>query len=66
MDYRGKHFTVLQGIGPGSWKWSVHLDENNVKTGEAPTRAAAMNYVIWLIDRALKPKKATLTPQPPK
>jgi hypothetical protein len=62
MDYRGKHFTILQGIEPDSWKWSVSLDENKVKTGEAPSRAVAMNYVVWLIDQALKPKKVKLTP----
>jgi hypothetical protein len=27
MEYRGKHYAIVQGIGPLSWKWSVHLDE---------------------------------------
>lgn len=53
MEYRGKHYTIVQGIGPDSWKWRVHLDEKNVKTGEAKSRDAAKNTVIWLIDRAL-------------
>ena len=53
MEYRGKHYTIVQGIGPDSWKWKVDLDEKNVKTGEAKSRDAAKNTVIWLIDRAL-------------
>ena len=54
MEYRGKHYTIVQGIGPESWKWKVHLDENTVKSGEARSRAAAMTNVVWVIDKALK------------
>jgi hypothetical protein len=57
MDYRGKHFTIIQGIGPDSWKWRVHLDEKSAKAGEAPSRAAAMNNVVWAIDKAPRAKK---------
>jgi hypothetical protein len=63
MDYRGKHFTIVQGIGPASWKWRVHLDEKSAKAGEAPSRAAAMNNVVWVVDKVLRAKK--LTPIPP-
>jgi hypothetical protein len=63
MDYRGKHFTIVQGIGPDSWKWRVHLDEKSAKAGEAPSRSAAMNSVVWAIDKALNTKK--LRPIPP-
>jgi hypothetical protein len=52
MEYRGKSYTIVQG-GPHSWKWSVRLDEKTVKSGEAPTRAAAKNSVVWLVDKAL-------------
>jgi hypothetical protein len=55
MEYRGKSYTIVQGIEPGSWKWTVHLDEKTVKSGDAPSRPAAITSVIWLIDRALKP-----------
>ena len=58
MEYRGKHYTIIQGIGPDSWKWRDHLDEKNVKTGEAKSRDAAKNTVIWLIDRALASTEA--------
>jgi hypothetical protein len=33
------------------------LDEGTVKSGTAETRAAAMNSAVWLIDKALAPKK---------
>jgi hypothetical protein len=57
MEYRGKHYTILQGIEPQSWKWKVHLDEKTTKSGEAPTRAAARTKVIWEVDKALASKK---------
>jgi hypothetical protein len=58
MEYRGKHYTIVQGVGPHSWKWKVQLDEKSAKTGEAKSRDAAKNTVIWLIDSALASKKA--------
>jgi hypothetical protein len=62
MDYRGKHYTIVQGSGPDSWKWTVQLDDRTVKSGEAKSRAAARNSAVWLIDRALAPKEAKPTP----
>jgi hypothetical protein len=53
MEYRGKHYSIVPGIGPDSWKWTVRLDEKNVKAGQAKSRAAA---------KALAPKK--LIPRP--
>jgi hypothetical protein len=64
MEYRGKHYTIVQGIGPNSWKWAVQLDEKTVKSGEAPSRAAAQSSVAWLVDKALVPKKVKLKPPP--
>ena len=60
MDYRGKHYTIVRGVGPHSWKWKVHLDEKTVKSGEASSREAAKNSVVWLIDKALQAKKKKL------
>lgn len=62
MEYRGKHYTIVQGIGPRSWKWTVHLDERTVKSGKASSRDAAKSIVVWVIDRALARKKTKLTP----
>jgi len=60
MDYRGKHYTIVQGVGPHSWKWKVHLDDNRVKSREARSRDAAKNSVVWVIDKASQAKKKKL------
>jgi hypothetical protein len=57
MEYRGKSYTIVQGIEPYSWKWTVHLDEKTVKSGESPSRDAAKRSVVWLIDRFLAAKR---------
>ena len=57
MEYRGKRYTIVQGLQPKFWKWTVHLDETTVRSGEANSRDAAKNVVIWTIDKALAPKK---------
>jgi hypothetical protein len=62
MEYRGKTYTVIQGIGPNSWKWTVQLDERTVKSGDARTRESARTSAIWAIDKALAPKKVKLKP----
>src|SRR6476661_8914491 len=53
MEYRGKQYTIVQGIEPDTWRWTVHLDERTVKSGIATSRAAATIRVIWLVDNAL-------------
>jgi hypothetical protein len=35
MEYRGKQYTIVQGIGPDSWKWKVHLDLAIPENGRA-------------------------------
>jgi hypothetical protein len=62
MEYRGKTYTIVQGIGPNSWKWKVRLDEKTVKSGEAPSRDGARADVVWVVDKALAPKKVKLKP----
>jgi hypothetical protein len=57
MEYRGKHYMIVQGIQSGSWKWTVELHDNSVKSGDAPTREAAKVRVMWTIDKALAQKK---------
>ena len=51
MQYRGKHYIVVQGIEPDSWKWTVDLDEQTSKSGEAKTRGLAISAVVLLVDR---------------
>jgi hypothetical protein len=62
MEYRGKSYTIVQSIEPYSWKWAVQLDEKTVRTGVSPSRDAAKNSVVWLIDRLLASKK--IKPKP--
>jgi hypothetical protein len=62
MEYRSKHYTVVQGIGPHPWKWSVRLDEKTLKSGESKTRASAVINAVWLIDKALAPKEKLFQP----
>jgi len=52
-------FSVVQGIEPGIWKWSVDLDGHS-KSGEAHARPAAIKAAERVIDRMLKPKKLRL------
>jgi hypothetical protein len=33
------------------------LNQKTIKSGKAKTRQAAMTNVVWLVDRALAPKK---------
>jgi hypothetical protein len=53
MEYRGKHFTIVQGIEPSTWKWTVELDGITSKSGEAKTRASAVSAVVLLVDKTL-------------
>jgi len=62
MEYRGKSYTIVQGIEAGSWRWTVHLSEKIVKTGESPTRAAAVASAHWAIDKSLAPKRPKVIP----
>ena len=62
MEYRGKTYSIVQGVDPGTWKWTVQLDEQTAKSGEAKSLAAARTEVILFIDRALAPKKVKLAP----
>jgi hypothetical protein len=41
MEYRGKQYTVVQGIQRSAWKWTVQLDEGTIKSGTAETRHLA-------------------------
>jgi hypothetical protein len=56
MQYRGKHYTVVRGIEPDSWKWTVDLDEQTSRSGEAKTRGLAVSAVVLLVDRLLTRK----------
>jgi len=46
-------YTIVQGAEASSWRWTVRLDEKTIKSGHAISRDAAMNRVVWLIDKPL-------------
>ena len=54
MEYRGKQYTVVQGVDPRVWKWMVHSDDRIIKSGTAPSRDAARGMAIWTIDNAVE------------
>jgi hypothetical protein len=60
MEYRGKRYTIVQGVDANSWRWTVYIDEKTVKSGAANTRESATTNAIWAIDRVLAPKKPKL------
>jgi hypothetical protein len=49
MEYRGKRYTIVQGIGAESWTWTVHFNQTT-KVGKAKTRQVAVTKVVRLID----------------
>jgi hypothetical protein len=63
MEYRGKQYTIVQGVGPNSWKWTVHLDDNTSRSGIASTRESARTNAIWTIDKALAAKRPKPKPE---
>ena len=59
MQYRGKHYIVVQGIEPDSWKWTVDPDEQSSKSGEAKTRGLAISAVVLLVDRLTRKTRSS-------
>ena len=59
MQYRGKHYVVLEGIAPDSWKWTVDLDEQTSRSGEAKTRGLAISAVVLLVDRLRRKSRSS-------
>jgi hypothetical protein len=58
MEYKGIHYEVVQTANPYGWKWVVHLNEIRIRTGDSPSREAAMSNAEGIIDKALKASKA--------
>src|SRR3981189_1603389 len=61
MQYRGKEYSIVQGIKPGTWKWTVRLDENNVRTGIDKRRSAAMHLEWTDYSQMLAPRPSSAT-----
>ena len=61
MEYRDIEYTVVQGIGRHLWKWSASVADE-VITGQAHSKSAAVAEAEKAIDRALALKKVRLVP----
>ena len=55
MEYRDTHYTVVQGIERGVWKWSASV-AGMLVAGKAETRSEAVAAAEKAIDRALTQK----------
>jgi hypothetical protein len=62
MEYRGKTYSIVQGLGADSWTWTVDLDDNAGESGEAKSRAAALTAVVMLIDKTLAVRRGGRVP----
>jgi hypothetical protein len=56
MRHQGIDFTIVQGVGRLVWKWTVTIDDLQIK-GQAATKSEAIADAERAIDRALAPKK---------
>jgi hypothetical protein len=48
MEYRGIEYTVVRGMEPGTWKWTVNAVQ--VRSDEARLRASAIASATKTID----------------
>jgi hypothetical protein len=61
LKHRDIEYTVVQGIGRNIWKWDLEVEGKEL-TGQAATKAKAVENAERAIDRALAPKKLRLVP----
>jgi hypothetical protein len=61
LKHRDIEYTVVQGIGRNIWKWGLDVD-GKAFTGQAGSKAKAVENAERAIDRALPPKKLRLVP----
>jgi hypothetical protein len=57
MEYRGKQYSVVQGLDT-MWKWSVPALVGQTKSGKAENHAAGVKAAQQAIDKALAPKSS--------
>ena len=60
MEYKGIAYQVVQTASPARWRWTVHLDDGQTKTGMPSTEQYAIFDATNAIEKALNaPPKAT-------
>jgi hypothetical protein len=57
MEHKGIQYQVVQTANPTGFKWSVQLDNNKTKTGEAPSKSSAIFLAVLFIDRAVREQR---------
>ena len=62
MDHRGIEYTIVQGIGRDTWRWTVSLGNNISKSGQAIGKPEAVVQATRAINRALALKREPLVP----
>jgi hypothetical protein len=58
MEYKGIQYLIVQTANPTGFKWTVLLEGNRSKSGEAPTMKAAVFDVERKISKELKKARA--------
>jgi hypothetical protein len=53
MEHKGIQYQVVQTANPTGFKWTVHLNENRIKTGVSYSRGTAIFHAVRAIDRAV-------------
>jgi hypothetical protein len=54
IEYKGIEIQIVQTANPTGFRWTVHLDDNRVRTGESHSRLAAISSAERAIDKAGK------------
>jgi hypothetical protein len=54
MDYKGIEYHVEQTDDPAGWRWTVHMEGREPRTGSGHNRTAAVALAQIAIDKLLK------------
>jgi hypothetical protein len=54
MDYKGIEYHVVQTANPTGWRWTVHMEGREPRTGSGHNRTAAVALAQIAIDKLIK------------
>jgi hypothetical protein len=57
MEHKGIQYQVVQTANPTGFKWTVQLDKNRIKMGEARSKSFAIFLALRFIDKALRKQR---------
>jgi hypothetical protein len=59
MEHKGIEYQIVETTHPTGWRWTVHLDDGQTKTGMSSSRQYAIYDATNAIEKALSaPPKA--------